>query len=66
MKARILVAEDEEGIRQGIARALERDGHEVEVVTDGMAALRKLEAEYFDLLITDVRMPKLDGMELLR
>lgn len=66
MKARILVAEDEEGIRQGIAKALERDGHEVEVVADGLAALERLESDCFDLLITDVRMPKLDGIELLR
>ncbi|HID55138.1 TPA: sigma-54-dependent Fis family transcriptional regulator [Candidatus Poribacteria bacterium] len=66
MVARILIAEDEEGIRQGMARALQKDGHEVVVAPDGKAALRKIERDYFDLLISDVRMPGMSGLDLLK
>lgn len=65
MTARILIAEDEEGIRKGMERALQRDGHEVESVPDGELAIERLKKKYYDLLITDVRMPKKSGMDLL-
>jgi len=64
--ARILVADDEEGLRTFVAEALQHDGHTVVQAADGAEAARRLEAESFDLLITDLRMPRLDGMELLR
>jgi two-component system, NtrC family, response regulator AtoC len=65
--ARILVVDDEEGIRSFIADALEDDGHETERAADGVTALHYLHARSFDLLITDLRMPgALDGMDLLR
>jgi two-component system response regulator FlrC len=64
--ARILVADDEEGIRSFVAEALEADGHAVEQAVDGRDAARKLAERGFDLLITDLRMPGLDGMALLR
>ncbi|MCD6506143.1 sigma-54-dependent Fis family transcriptional regulator [Candidatus Poribacteria bacterium] len=66
MVARILIAEDEEGIRQGMAKALQKDGHEVEVAPNGEVALRKIEGDYFDLLISDVRMPGISGLDLLK
>lgn len=63
--ARILVAEDEETVRELVTRALTQDGHEVEAVADGAAALEKLAAsEPFELLLSDIRMPVMDGIAL--
>jgi len=62
--ARVLIAEDEEPVRQLLARALAMDGHEVEAAPDGAAALERLAAEPFDLLLTDIRMPIMDGIAL--
>ncbi len=64
--ARILVADDEEGLREYIAEALASDGHAVTPAADGMDAAQHLVRESFDLLITDLRMPRMDGMTLLR
>ncbi|MEX2284583.1 MAG: sigma-54 dependent transcriptional regulator [Gemmatimonadota bacterium] len=65
--ARILVVDDEEGIRSFIADALEDDAHQTEQAADGVSALHHLHARSFDLLITDLRMPgALDGMDLVR
>ncbi|HUF51300.1 MAG TPA: sigma-54 dependent transcriptional regulator [Longimicrobiales bacterium] len=64
--AKILVAEDEEGLRDFIAASLENDGHTVACAADGAGAAERLAAESFDLLITDLRMPRLDGLSLLR
>jgi len=62
--ARVLIAEDEEPVRQLLARALAMDGHEVEAAPDGAAALERLAAGPFDLLLTDIRMPIMDGIAL--
>ena len=63
--ARILVAEDEQTVRELVTRALTQDGHEVEAVPDGAAALEKLAAaEPFELLLSDIRMPVMDGIAL--
>ena len=61
---RILLAEDEEAMRTYLARALENAGYDVVAVDRGTAALPWLEAEDFDLLLTDIVMPELDGIEL--
>lgn len=63
--ARILVADDEEGIREFVAEALEIDGHRVTTAADGAQAAARLDREAFDLLVTDLKMPGLDGMQLL-
>ena len=63
--ARILVADDEEGLRAFVAEALADDGHTVAQAADGEEAARLLVRESFDLLLTDLRMPRLDGMALL-
>ena len=62
--ARILLAEDEAGVRDVAARALERKGHAVDTAEDGLEALEALGAERYDLLITDIVMPGLDGVAL--
>ena len=64
--ARILVADDEQGLREFVAEALEDDGHSVETAADGQQAAQRLSRESFDLLITDLRMPKMDGLALLQ
>ncbi len=63
--ARVLVADDEEGIRAFVATTLEREGHEVETARDGVDAATQLEHRVFDVLITDLKMPRMDGMSLL-
>jgi len=61
---RILLAEDDETMRAYLARALERSGYDVVAVDRGTAALSWIEAESFDLLLTDIVMPEMDGIEL--
>ena len=62
---RILVVDDEEQIAQLLSGILRGEGHEAEYVTDGEAALKRLEKQPFDLLVTDLRMPRMDGMRLI-
>jgi two-component system cell cycle response regulator CpdR len=64
--ARILLAEDDHSLRNFLAVALQRAGHEVRAVDDGLAAADALEQDGFDLLLADVVMPGLDGIELAR
>ena len=61
---RILLAEDEEAMRSYLARALENAGYDVVAVDRGTAAIPFLETEHFDLLLTDIVMPEMDGIEL--
>ena len=61
---RILLAEDDDSMRLYLSRALERVGYEVTAVDRGTAALPLIERERFDLLLTDIVMPELDGIEL--
>lgn len=63
---RILLAEDEQAMREYLARALERSGYEVVSVDRGTEAVPLLESEHFDLLLTDIVMPEMDGIELAR
>jgi len=62
--ARILVAEDEASVREFVSRALTHAGHEVTAVVDGLHALTALHAGQFDLLVTDIVMPGMDGIAL--
>jgi DNA-binding NtrC family response regulator len=62
----ILLADDERAIAVTLRDDLQQAGHAVEVATDGLAAWEILEGRRFDVLITDIRMPGLDGMELLK
>jgi DNA-binding NtrC family response regulator len=64
--ARLLVAEDEANLRLVIQKELERLGYRVDVAPDGEAALRRLEEANVDVLLSDINMPRMDGMELLR
>ncbi len=61
---RILLAEDEDAMRTYLARALENAGFSVVAVDRGTAAVPLLERERFDLLLSDIVMPEMDGIEL--
>ena len=63
-KLRILLAEDEDAMRTYLARALENAGYEVVSVDRGTSAIPHLENEHFDLLLSDIVMPEMDGIEL--
>ncbi|HEX6958405.1 MAG TPA: response regulator [Ferrovibrio sp.] len=62
--ARILVAEDDVPMREFIRRVLQARGHEVVAVGDGAEALVRLGRDSFDLLLADISMPNMDGVEL--
>ena len=61
---RILLAEDEEAMRTYLTRALEKAGYEVTSVDRGTAALPELQSRQYDLLLSDIVMPEMDGIEL--
>ncbi len=63
---KILVADDEAGIRMLLGDALTSVGFKVTLVKDGQESLDQMQGDRFDLLITDIKMPRLDGIELLR
>ena len=63
--ARILICDDQEMMRDSLAATLAREGHEVVAAYDGAGAVQRLSGGKFDLLITDLKMPKMTGMELL-
>ena len=64
--ARLLIAEDEANLRLVIQKELQRFGYRVDVAPDGEAALRRLEEGNVEVLLCDINMPRLNGMELLR
>ncbi|MFP3871016.1 MAG: sigma-54-dependent transcriptional regulator, partial [Syntrophobacteria bacterium] len=65
-KPRILIVDDEPHIRQGLAEALAQQGYEIEQAPSGEAALEMLESTSFHLLVVDLVMEEMDGIELLR
>jgi two-component system cell cycle response regulator CpdR len=64
--ANILLAEDDESLRRFLAAALERAGHAVTACADGAEAFETLRSVEFDLLLSDIVMPGLDGIELAK
>jgi DNA-binding response OmpR family regulator len=65
-RARILVVEDEPRLGELLRLYLERDGHAVRVVTDGRVAIAAFDAEPIDLVVLDLMLPGVDGLELCR
>ena len=63
--ASILVIEDEPGVRDLVTRVLTRAGHEVQVASDGREGIRALEHFVPYVIITDINMPGMDGIELI-
>ncbi len=63
--SKILLIDDEVSIRQTLKEILEYEKYQVEEVANGAEGLKKIENEHFDLVLCDIKMPKMDGMELL-
>jgi two-component system, NtrC family, nitrogen regulation response regulator NtrX len=63
--AKILVIDDERSIRNTLKEILEFEGFEVEVAEDGMEGIEKFEKGHFDVVLCDIKMPRIDGMEVL-
>ena len=63
---RVLVADDEKNLREVLVRELGRRGHDVDSVADGEAALERLAAGGYDVVVLDMKMPKREGIEVLR
>src|SRR5437870_5456904 len=64
--ANILVCDDERSICEMLDIALRRDGHRVETVQSGQAAKKKIDGALYDVIVTDIKMPNIDGIEVLR
>jgi DNA-binding NtrC family response regulator len=62
---RILIVDDEDGMRRLLSRVLTREGYETSAVANGAEALRLVASERFDLVVTDIKMPEMDGLQLL-
>jgi two-component system response regulator AtoC len=65
MRRRILVVDDEPSIRKVLSATLTREGHDVHCAADGAEAMRRLSEEPFHLVVSDLKMPEVGGMELL-
>ena len=65
-RARILIAEDDELNRENLRELLETGGYDVRAVEDGQAAMAAVLEEKYDLIITDLKMPNVDGLKLLK
>ncbi|MFH1953719.1 MAG: response regulator [Pseudomonadota bacterium] len=63
---KILVVDDEQGIRFLLSEVLLNQGFEVSLARDGQESLDKLEEDHFDLVVTDINMPRLDGVAMLK
>jgi DNA-binding NtrC family response regulator len=66
LKPRVLVVDDDAGVLYTLREILEASGLEVDVASDGVEALERLQLQPAQLVVTDLRMPRMDGMELLR
>jgi YesN/AraC family two-component response regulator len=64
-KAKILVVDDERGIREGCKRILAAEGHLVDVAENGKVALEMVKSKTYDLMLIDLMMPVMGGIELM-
>lgn len=62
--ARILIVDDEPSITEFVSYAMQKEGYQTEIASDGEEALRKIEQQHFDLFILDIMLPGIDGYEL--
>ncbi|MBP1747671.1 MAG: response regulator receiver protein [Deltaproteobacteria bacterium] len=65
MKKKVLVVDDEENIRLLFKEELEEEGYEVETASNGLEALEKVKAASFDVIVLDIKMPVMDGIQAL-
>lgn len=64
--ANVLVCDDERSIRELLEIALRKEGHKVEIVNSGEIAIRKIDSARYDVIVTDIKMPNIDGIEVLK
>ena len=64
--AKVLIADDEQAITSGLSAILSDEGYEVEIAPDGQKALERLSEDRYGVVLADLKMPKLDGLALLR
>lgn len=64
-KGKVLVIDDEDIVRTSCSRALTPEGYEVKMARNGFDGLKMIEEEEFDLVLTDLKMPDMDGIEVL-
>ena len=64
--AKIILAEDDDDMRRFLVKALEKAGHHVTAFGEGASAFEEIKQNTFDLLLTDIVMPEMDGIELAR
>jgi two-component system, cell cycle response regulator CpdR len=64
--AKIILAEDDDDMRRFLVKALEKAGHHVTAFGEGASAFEEIKQTTFDLLLTDIVMPEMDGIELAR
>src|SRR3954471_1246719 len=64
--ANVLVCDDERSIRELLEIALRKEGHKVEIVNSGELAMKKIESARYDVIVTDIKMPNIDGIEVLK
>ena len=62
----VLVVDDEPDIRETLAEILEHDGYQVDIASGGRDALERIAASDYDAILSDIRMPEMNGMELYR
>ena len=65
-KKRILIVDDEENAREGLAKILKKSGYITSTAENGEDALETLKKNKYDLVISDIKMPRMDGMQLLK
>ncbi len=65
IRPHILILEDEVNLAKGLSTVMEEEGYEVDLAETGQAALEKFQREDFDLLVADLRLPDMDGMEVI-
>jgi len=63
---KVLVVDDEKGIRFLLSEVLHNQGFDVSLAKDGQESLEKMENDHFDLVVTDINMPRLDGVAMLK
>ena len=66
MSKKILIIEDEQIITKSLQRLLKKNGYEVEISNSGKEALEKIKDQEFSLVVSDIRMPDMDGIETIK
>ncbi len=66
MKSRVLIVDDEKAIRESVSLVLSDEGYETEIASNGIEALKYMGERDFDVLISDLKMPEMDGIELVK